>query len=305
MGQVRRLVLLTFFLSACGCEKKPPAVTNAETRVHEESEKLFAKLLPLHRPLAPAEPGNWVSAHPEQPQSFWQYVQSGPVRPTRARGVIYVLPLGDFTVEQRAAVESAQLFLAAFYQLPVKALPGVTASEVPADARRKNPATGLPQLHTRWVLDTLLPPRRPADAVVLLAFTPEDLYPDPAWNFVFGQASLTERVGVWSINRFGDPVKEKGEFTRRTLKVAGHETGHMFGLQHCLFHACLMNGSNSLPESDAQPLELCPVCLRKLQWNIGFEVRARFGGLSDFHRIAGLEEEHEFIEQSLKSLDAP
>ena len=100
-------------------------------------------------------------------------------------------------------------------------------------------------------------------------------------------------------------MKDKAEFTRRTLKVAGHETGHMLGLQHCLFHACLMNGSNSLPESDAQPLELCPVCLRKLQWNVAFDVRARFRGLSDFHRIAGLEAEHAFIEKSLEALDAP
>jgi archaemetzincin len=304
---VRPFLLLSFILPACVCGKHPPPPTNAEAPVHaaEASEKLFARLLPLQRPLAPAEPGNWVSQHTEQPQSFWQYVQSGPVRATASRGVIYVLPLGDFTVEQRAAVESAQLFLAAFYQLPVKALPAVTGSEIPADARRKNPATGLLQLHTNWVLETLLPPRRPTDAVALLAFTPEDLYPDPAWNFVFGQASLTERVGVWSINRFGDPVKDKLEFTRRTLKVASHETAHMLGLQHCLFHACLMNGSYSLPESDAQPLELCPVCLRKLQWNVGFDVRARFQGLSDFHRIAGLEAEGAFIAKSLKALDAP
>ena len=249
------------------------------------------------------QPGDWVSEHPEPPQSFWQYVQSGPVRPTPQRGVIYVLPIGDFSVEQRAAVESAQLFLAAFYQLPVKALRGVSASEIPEDARRKNPATGEPQLHTRWVLDTLLPPRRPADAVALLALTAEDLYPDPAWNFVFGQASLTERVGVWSINRFGDPAKEKPLFVSRTLKVAGHETGHMFGLHHCSAYACVMNGSNSLPESDSQPLELCPVCLRKLQWNVGFDVAERFRGLRDFHKVSGLEAERTFIEQSLKALE--
>lgn len=304
---MRRLVLAFAIFSGCVCGKHPPAPASVDPPAHgaEASEKLFTRLAPLHHPLAPFEPGNWVSQHPEQPQSFWQYVQSGPVRPTASRGVIYVLPLGDFTVEQRAAVESAQLFLAAFYQLPVKALPAVSGSEVPAEARRKNPATGLPQLHTRWVLDVLLPPKRPADAVALLAFTPEDLYPDPAWNFVFGQASLTERVGVWSINRFGDPVTEKAEFTRRTLKVAGHETGHMLGLQHCLFHACLMNGSNSLAESDNQPLELCPICLRKLQWNVGFDLKARFRGLSDFDRIAGLDEEHAFIEASLKALDGP
>jgi archaemetzincin len=33
----------------------------------------------------------------------------------------------------------------------------------------------------------------------------EDLYPDPAWNFVFGQASLRERVEVFSFARY-DPA---------------------------------------------------------------------------------------------------
>jgi archaemetzincin len=31
----------------------------------------------------------------------------------------------------------------------------------------------------------------------------EDLYPEPSWNFVFGQASLNERVGVYSFARYG------------------------------------------------------------------------------------------------------
>ena len=301
---MRRLVVLCLSLQACVCARHAPEVASVDAGARTEtSEKLFAKLAPLHHPLPLKTPGDWVSEHPEEPQSFWQYVQSGPVRPTAARRVIYVLPLGDFTVEQRAAVESAQLFLAAFYQLPVRALSAVPASEIPASARRKNPATFAPQLHTRWVLDTLLPPLRPEDAVALIAFTPEDLFPDPEWNYVFGQASLTERVGLWSVNRFGDPATQKRLFVSRTLKVAGHEMAHMFGLRHCTAHACVMNGSNSLPESDSQPLELCPVCLRKLQWNVGFDVQERFRGLREFHRVSGLDAERQFIEDSLKALE--
>ncbi len=303
MAVVTRLALLCLCLQACVCAKPALEVAVFDARSQPEaSEKLFASLIPLHRPPALKAPGDWASEHPEQPQSFWQYVLSRPVRPTAVQGVIYVQPLGEFTVEQRAAVESAQLFLAAFYQLPVKSLSAVPASEIPEEARRKNPATGAAQLHTRWVLDVLLPPGRPKDAVALVAFTPEDLYPESAWNFVFGEASLTDRVGVWSVNRFGDPVKEKHLFVLRTLKVAGHEVGHMLGLHHCSAHACMMNGSNSLPESDAQPLEVCPLCLRKLQWNVGFDVRERFRGLRDFHKVSGLALEREFIEKSLEAL---
>ena len=64
-----------------------------------------------------------------------------------------------------------------------------------------------------------------------------------------------------------------------------------------------MNGSNSLEESDSQPLELCPVCLRKLQWNVGFDVAERFRGLRDFHKVSGLESERLFIEKSLAAIE--
>lgn len=51
----------------------------------------------------------------------------------------------------------------------------------------------------------------------------------------------------------------------RFLQVMTHEVCHMFGLKHCIWMQCLMNGSNHLEESDRRPPHLCPVCLRKLQ----------------------------------------
>jgi len=56
----------------------------------------------------------------------------------------------------------------------------------------------------------------------------------------------------------------------------------MFGLTHCTFFNCLMNGSNHLAESDRRPLHVCPVCLRKLQWSIGLDVLARYTALEAF-----------------------
>lgn len=50
----------------------------------------------------------------------------------------------------------------------------------------------------------------------------------------------------------------------------------MFGMQHCVHYHCVVNGSNSLAESDSQPLHLCPVCLRKLQSSVGFDVVRRY-----------------------------
>ncbi len=48
-----------------------------------------------------------------------------------------------------------------------------------------------------------------------------------------------------------------------------------------------MNGSNHLQESDSRPLELCVVCLRKLQSNIKFDILERYKKLSEFVQTKG------------------
>jgi archaemetzincin len=60
------------------------------------------------------------------------------------------------------------------------------------------------------------------------------------------------------------------------MGVMGHEITHMFGLRHCIFYKCLMNGSNHLEESSNKPMEMCVVCLRKLQSNIKFDILERY-----------------------------
>lgn len=56
----------------------------------------------------------------------------------------------------------------------------------------------------------------------------------------------------------------------------------MFGIRHCVYYECVMNGSNHLQESDSRPLELCVVCLRKLQTNIKFDILERYKRLYQF-----------------------
>ena len=147
------------------------------------------------------------------------------------------------------------------------------------------------QILSTWVLHELLRPRLPDDAAALIAFTPSDLWPGEGWNFVFGQASLVRRVGVWSLARFGDPAD--GEDAARlallrTVKVAAHETGHMFGLEHCIAWSCNMNGSNHLAESDRQPLALCPECVAKAAWAGELELGPRYAALEAWCAEHGL-----------------
>lgn len=51
----------------------------------------------------------------------------------------------------------------------------------------------------------------------------------------------------------------------RCLKTACHELCHVFGITHCPYFECLMNGSNLIEEADKKPFALCPLCLRKIE----------------------------------------
>ena len=86
---------------------------------------------------------------------------------------------------------------------------------------------------------------------------------------------------------------------RRSGKVLVHETGHMFGLQHCIYYRCVFNGSNHLAESDARPMHACPVDLRKLQHSIGFSVTRRYAALHRFYRKAGFDDEAQWTRRRL------
>ena len=136
----------------------------------------------------------------------------------------------------------------------------------------------------------------------MIAVTMTDLYPEDSWNFVFGQASLRNRVGVFSFARYHPSFygEKAGEGTEqlvllRALKVLVHESGHMFGIRHCVHYECLMNGSNHLGETDASPVHLCPVCLRKLHHALEFDPVIRYRKLRDFYQEKGLKDEEGWV----------
>ena len=53
-------------------------------------------------------------------------------------------------------------------------------------------------------------------------------------------------------------------------------------MAHCSYFTCAMNESKSILQAENQPLFLCPVCLRKLQKAVGFNVIERYRALSRF-----------------------
>lgn len=262
-------------------------------------------VLPLHEKKKPIQPGDWLEQHKEAGQTFEEFLARQKGRACQQYRAIYIQPLGEFSKSQRTVVEQTADFMGRFLGMPVRLLPDKSLDDLPDQARRVHPTWDVPQVLSTHLLDHVLKPLRPTDAVAVLGLTAEDLWPRAGWNFVFGQASLSERVGVWSLYRNGHvdgTAEERRLFLRRTLKTAAHETGHMLGIPHCIAFECGMNGSNNRTESDRQPLEFCPECQAKISWACGCSWHTRYKKLADFGRQHGLHEEVEFWTRSLAAI---
>ncbi len=248
--------------------------------------------------IATPRSGDWLATHKEPGQTYAQYLKSDSNRPDRRRNIIYLLPLDEFETPSLKDLASC---MEAFYGLKTEVLRLLPIQDLGIKTRIH------PQTQQRQALTTdllsVLKTRLPANAYCLLGVTMTDLYPAESWNFVFGQASLQQRVGVYSFARYqpgfsgaGDPDVAKARMFRRSVKTLLHETAHMFGMQHCIYYRCLVNGSNHLQETDAVPLHFCPVCLRK-SFRANPELPSvRYPRIAATFRDVGLTEEAEWFE---------
>ena len=265
----------------------------------------------LYEKLPDPRPGDWRAEHPEPVQSFSDYIGSGPNRPRQVRKWIILQPLGTMTEEARGRLDTLREFLGLYYGLPVRTEAWTAMTNV-RGRERDFAGRSFRQYLTDDILYKLLLPRVRIGTFALLGVTMEDLYPEDSWNYVFGQASLAHRVGVYSLVRFypefwGEERTEAAERLglRRSLQILVHETGHMFGVHHCQTYACVMNGTNSLAETDARPIHLCPECLKKFRWNIGFDPVERYRDLKAFYERHGLTAEAGWVEKRLGEVRAP
>jgi archaemetzincin len=265
----------------------------------DEARRMIKLLAPLHEHKKPPQPGDWLAVHGqdkhEQGQTFDEYVR-GRQRTIEQFPKLYLLPLGTFGDVEQKMIDSVVEGMTCFFGLPTVQLNADPLAKLPGYAERVGGA-GQRQLLSIHLIDKVLPPKRPRDAAALLGLTNVDLWPGEGWNFVFGQASLGTRVGVWSTARYGNSAGTEDErklFFLRLLKVALHETGHMFGIPHCAAYECGMNGSNSLSESDRHVLEFCPECQAKLWWTNDYPPKKRCAAMLEYCKKAGLEEEAKY-----------
>jgi archaemetzincin len=275
----------------------------------EESQILRVALEPGDdfQPLPEPGPHDWLANHHEPGQTFQAFVHAPRNKPDEVRNKIYLQPLDEFPAASSPSLDRLRQFAEAFFTLEVEVLPVMKLADGAIETR-KNPYAGHQQLLTGDIL-ALLARQLPDDAYCLLGITMHDLYPHPSWNFVFGQASYRERVGVYSFTRYDPCFYEPGAtydqelMLRRSCKVLAHETSHMFGIEHCIFFQCLMNGSNHLEESDARPLRLCPVDLRKLHQSLQFDALNRYRQLLDFYTEAGFDDEAGWLQARIERIE--
>lgn len=292
-------VTLAVLFFSCGGEKETDVVSK---NILTQNDSLIPNILPLYDSIDQRNPGDWLLTHKEKYMSLEDYVAGNPVKADSTRNVIYIKPIGIFDTTQYNVLDMAAQFLSVVYHKKVKVLPAIMPDTFPTRAFRKGPI-GL-QMHTQFVMKNYLRPTMPADAVVYIALTTVDLYPEDSWNFVFGQSSLKGRVGVWSVRRLceGRAAGQDTLCLRRTLKVAAHEVGHLFSIKHCKNFHCIMNGSLSLDESDSKPVYFCPECLQKLCWNNNQDIRDHFFRMKKFWEGLGDEKTTEFYRMNLEAL---
>jgi len=277
----------------------------------EKDDYLFAPT-PSFTMIPYPKKGYWLAEHPEQPQTYRSFLRSKYPRLTIKRRKLYLLPLGSFkeslAPSLNGLVEFAKAFFYGMEVILLDPLPVLSTEEKKGkqksscqyvyfgEAKAKNVRVSsrkqeMVQLLTTEIMNVLVS-YIPAEGYYLIGLTMYDLYPKESWNFVFGQASPHDRVGVFSFARYSPSFGSSTETSLskvemsllfyRSLQTMVHEISHMFGVDHCLYFDCVMNGANCLEESDEQSLFLCPIDLRKLAHLLKFSVLDRYYALQTF-----------------------
>jgi archaemetzincin len=264
---------------------------SADSRVEPEIDNSYFEALRKNDVnLEEPRSGEWLYEHKETGQNFQEYKSINPVTATDKRRKIYLQPIGDFSEKENNILRATTDYLHLFFQLDAILLDEMPDSTIPETARRTR-GVGWEQLLATYINDTLLKQNMPEDAVVMMAFTKKDLYPSEDWNYVFGLSTIKDRVGVTSIYRYATEKMDNIALIKcleRLIKTSSHEIGHMFSLYHCTYALCLMNGTNSLGESDRKPNRLCSLCLKKLTWDLQLNNTKRLESLSAFFQEHGL-----------------
>lgn len=297
MRKITMFILILF----CSCNKEKAKETPKESRKKiVQDVAYFNHIKNNDVKLAAPVYGDWLFSRNEKGQTFEQYEKSKHIVPTDDANIIYLLPIGSFNTLQKKQIKLTNEYLEIYFQLKTKTLASISNDVVPNSYRRM--MDGHEQLLAGYLLTDVLKKEKPLNRIALMGLSELDLYPKPEWNYVFGLASYHDKIGVSSIYRLQDGELTAENFNlclSRLLKISSHEIGHMFGLHHCIAAKCVMNGTNSLSETDKNTIRLCSVCQQKLNSCIQYDNKKRLEELEEYFKRNNLTDGFDLMKKDI------
>ncbi len=128
------------------------------------------------------------------------------------------------------------------------------------------------RLHpTKKFHQLLIEKKKEYDVDIILAITDLPLYSsyDKQIIFLFGETNLKHFCSIVSSFNLKEEFYERHHnyniFTRRLIKEAIHEVGHLIlGPEHCSNDFCVMKYSSDISDIDQKSIHLCAECYKKL-----------------------------------------
>jgi archaemetzincin len=244
-----------------------------------------------------AEAEAWV-------KPFREYTAGLHRRPVPGRRTVYLVPLGPQDDRTRRRIARIRDFLAVYLTLPVILLPdqdldGCTSRAATVAGRTVR------QYEAGEILRARLRPRLTGDALAVVGLATQDLYSETVdWDSVAHFSEAGKGLAVCGLARtfpefFRREAAADGAYRdlRLAFGMAADVTCRAVGLTPCRKYYCVMNQARR--SSTTEPLHLCPDCLRKLRWTLGFDLIERYERLETFYRDAGLPVEATWVQRRL------
>ncbi|UJR08364.1 hypothetical protein I4U23_012635 [Adineta vaga] len=273
-------------------------------------------------PIPKPDKGDWLNICKEDGQTVQEFERSQKALPSSRCNIIYLQPFGDFNSPRTPSLDIICQFSRIFFPgCQTELLPSVDLND--NMRQRINTSTHQSQYlisdFTEY-LKQMQQKRNNPQELFSIGVTMVDIYPNLKWNFVFGEASVADGIGLFSFARF-DPLfphpsvesfqqlctqEERVLILRRALNTYIPEVMHLFGLKHCIYYLCLMNGTNGEIEMDNKLLYLCPICLRKMSIvfkNQNYDIIHMYKNLSELSKTLGFQQEIAWYTNRLQILN--
>jgi len=170
----------------------------------------------------------------------------------RTKGIVGIVPLGDVAVLGPKVIAA---HVTGYLDLEALVLPSLDLPRQTLDRQRLQYDAGK--------MLTALEALPYDDYLKLVGVVNVDIFL-PIFTHVYGEAQQGGRWALVSLFQLQQPHgpahNPESLLYERAAKIALHEIGHLFNLEHCEDTQCLMHFSGALEDLDKLPLYYCRYC---------------------------------------------